>query len=673
MKLVVILLLILFVLLSIDHHTPFWSQNRTSVLSGSEYSPQKKYNFEINWTDSNLGIGGVSKVLFEADFSGTLMNYSSDNNPKVMNNTKGIYWINFTDLKPGNYVFRWYANDTSNHFNFTDQWSYVINKNSSYVMKLFLNGTEGSRSYSLNQRANFTASLKIPNRTIYLNSSYPGWALQTGTSVIYNETRLNSSGLFTLTTYWDGDENYTSKSITYNFDNMAPQYFNNIVYPSSGIGYYPYTSYQFTVTWTDATLKEVLFKSNHTGSLRTYHPSNSSNIFSITLEDLPAENFTYEWTATDSINLGNSTGQTLYNIQKRDALSMDVWPSTTVDEGRFITVKCFSSTDQVKVDNFKLYRNSVLVDNTSLFVREEYVNLPAGVYVYVCNTSGTQNFTKQSLSTTLTVKSIATPLMLEVTDLYFPALYVNKSTEASFTILNNYSENVFDISVSLSGIPSDWYTIEDFQTTLSNKSSQKIKINFDVPFNAEAKSYSILITVKGKTVSGTKTATETADTIVYKPSEPPYENKPPEYLEQSVDNTVSGESAVFSLKVTDDSGLSGYIFSTNLTGTWKNDSWVQLYGTEDQVYTQKTLDLPSSSIIAWKVYSNDSNNLWNTSEVFYLKVAGREKQIDYTLPVIGIIAIVFVLIVIIVVRKTANRKPKEKHVHYVYKKEDLHK
>lgn len=675
MKLVVILFLILFVLMSIDKHTPFWSQNRISIASDSEYSPQKKYNFEINWTDSDLGMGGISKVLFETDFSGVLMNYSNDTNPKVMNNTKGIYWINFTDLKSGNYVFRWYANDTSDHFNLTDQSNYSINKNSSYSMKLFLNGTEGNRSYKINERANFTALLKISNKTIYLNSNYPDWILQNGTSVIYSKTKLNSSGLFTLTTYWDGDENYTSKSITSVFDNRAPQYVNNVAYPSSGIGYYPDASYQFIIGWSDATLKEVLFKSNHTGSLRTYNPSNSSGVFSINFEDLPAGNFTYEWTAKDSINLENSTGQKLYNIQKRSPLALELSPSTTVDEGRLITVKCFSSTDQIRTDKFKLFRNSELVNNASISVREESKNLPGGIYVYVCNTTGNQNFTNQSLSITLTVNSITTPLMLKISDTYFPALYIGKSTEAEFTILNNYSENLFDISVNLIGIPSNWYKIEDFQTILSNKSSQKIKINFSVPSNAEAKSYSILITVKGKTVSGTKTATETVDTIVYKSSEPPRENKPPEYLEHSVDNTASGKSTIFSLKIRDDYELSGYIFSTNLTGSWKNDTWVQLYGTEDEVYTSKTLNLPSDSIIAWKVYSNDSNNIWSTSEVFYLRVSGViEKQIDYTTSItIGIIAIVFVLIVIIIIHKTAHRKPKEKHVHYVYKKEDLHK
>ena len=672
MKLVVILLLILFVLMSIDKHTPFWSQTRMSTASGSEYSPQKKYNFEINWTDSGLGIGGVSKVLFETDFSGVLMNYTSDTNPKVMNNTKGIYWINFTDLRPGNYVFRWYANDTSDHFNFTDQWSYVINKNSSYVMNLLLNGTEGSRSYSLNQRANFTASLKIPNRTIYLNSTYPNWTLLTGTSVIYNETKLNSSGLFSLTTYWDGDENYTSRSITYFFDNRAPQYINNIAYPSSGIGYYSYILYEFTIGWNDATLKEVLFKSNHTGSLKTYKPSNSSGIFSVSFEDLPAVNFTYEWTAKDSINLENTTGKVTYTIQKRNPLVLEISPAMIVDEGRMTTAKCFSSTDQVKVDKFKLYRNSVLVDNTSLLVREESKNLPGGTYIYVCNSTETQNFTKQSLSTTLTVKSTATPFMLKILDAYFPALYAGKSTEASFVMLNNYSENFFDISVNLTGIPSNWYKIEDFQTILSNKSSQKIKINFNVPSNAEAKSYNILITANGKTVSGTKTITETVDTIVYRTSEPPSENKPPEYSENSVDNEISGKSTIFSLKVRDDSELSGYIFSTNLTGYWKNDSFVKLYGTEDFVYVTKTLDLPSDSIVAWNVYSNDSNNLWSDSEVFYLRISGGEKQTDYTL-LITLVAVVFfiVLIIIIIIRKVGSRKLEEEIVHYVYRKDDL--
>jgi hypothetical protein len=47
----------------------------------------------------------------------------------------------------------------------------------------------------------------------------------------------------------------------------------------------------------------------------------------------------------------------------------------------------------------------------------------------------------------------------------------------------------------------------------------------------------------------------------------------PQYFNNFVNNTIAGKSTLFSLNWTDDVGLSGYIFRTNNTGTWQNDTW----------------------------------------------------------------------------------------------------
>jgi hypothetical protein len=48
---------------------------------------------------------------------------------------------------------------------------------------------------------------------------------------------------------------------------------------------------------------------------------------------------------------------------------------------------------------------------------------------------------------------------------------------------------------------------------------------------------------------------------------------PPKYSNNSTNNTVAGQPTLFSLNWTDNYGLHGYIFSTNNTGTWINDSF----------------------------------------------------------------------------------------------------
>jgi len=636
MKLIIIVLIIFllnFVLVA--EAVPIWSQDSSSVPSNSQYWPGRNYGFQIKWDDPS----GISTVLFEWN-----------NNNYTASNSGDIFYYNLTDLSTGTYSYKWYASNTVGESASSDQWDYVINKNNSYSMSLLLNGVEGDKSYSFNEKANFTVLLEIPNKIVYLDSTYPDWILQTGTSVLYNETRLRASpDLFSLIAYWDGDENYSSKSITYKFDNGAPQYVNIVAHPKSGVGYDRYKIYQFSITWKDATLKKVLFRSNHTRRYRTYKPTNLSGIFSIELEDLPAMNFIYEWVAEDTLKLKNSTGEIPYEIKKRKPLTLDISPSLTVQEDTTVFVKCFSSSEEVDIDNFKLYRNSELIKNitnTTVLIREEWRRLEPGIYKYVCNSTETQNFTAQSESLTLVVKPIVSE-MLKIMDVHFPALIIGESTEASFTILNNYSEYLSDIIVSLSGIPSDWYSIEDFQKTLSNKSSQKIKINFNTPSNAEAK-YNILIIVEGKTVSGVKIATESIETLVYssyKPSEP-RKNKPPEYSE-SIYNVMSGGTAIFSLKVKDDLELSGYIFSTNITGVWKNDSLVLLSGTEDRVYTEKTVNLPPDSVVAWKVYANDTDNEWAVSEEYFLKT--KEWRTDFIIPfIIAAIGLTIAIIILII-------------------------
>jgi len=49
----------------------------------------------------------------------------------------------------------------------------------------------------------------------------------------------------------------------------------------------------------------------------------------------------------------------------------------------------------------------------------------------------------------------------------------------------------------------------------------------------------------------------------------------PKYSDNSTNNTAAGQPTLFSLNWTDNVGLGGYIFSTNNTGTWKNDSFVR--------------------------------------------------------------------------------------------------
>lgn len=184
-----------------DTIPPAYSANTTSPLSPTVYSPAQNYQFNITWSD----VSGVSSVILE--FNGT--NYTTSQEGSV-------YYRTFYDL-PANetgYRYRWYANDSVNLWNLTSEMVYLINK-APTLTRLFLNSTEGNRNYAQNDIANFTVALNASGKTVYLDTNITGWTIQSGTTPLYNITNLTGLGIYNITGYFLGDENYTASSRTY--------------------------------------------------------------------------------------------------------------------------------------------------------------------------------------------------------------------------------------------------------------------------------------------------------------------------------------------------------------------------------------------------------------------------------------------------------------------------
>jgi hypothetical protein len=77
---------------------------------------------------------------------------------------------------------------------------------------------------------------------------------------------------------------------------------------------------------------------------------------------------------------------------------------------------------------------------------------------------------------------------------------------------------------------------------------------------------------------------------------------------------------------TDDKGLSGYIFSSNYSGSWANDSFVPMTGTAN--WSNVTKNAPSrSGVYGWCIYANDSDGLWNVTGIQIIIVQNRAPQI----------------------------------------------
>ena len=102
--------------------------------------------------------------------------------------------------------------------------------------------------------------------------------------------------------------------------------------------------------------------------------------------------------------------------------------------------------------------------------------------------------------------------------------------------------------------------------------------------------------------------------ILINPIDPVYkvDTSPPTYSLNSTNSTTPGTPVSHNLKWTDETGLSGYIFSfDNCTGSFINDTWVSMTGTENWSNVTKTINATVGCTIRWCVYANDTSNNWN--------------------------------------------------------------
>ena len=110
----------------------------------------------------------------------------------------------------------------------------------------------------------------------------------------------------------------------------------------------------------------------------------------------------------------------------------------------------------------------------------------------------------------------------------------------------------------------------------------------------------------------------------------------PLWFDNSTNSTVAGASIKHSVRWTDDSALSGYIFSfDNGTGTFINDSFVEMTGAENWSNVTKFVNTTIGVTIEWKVYVNDSSNSLTVTDAFsYITITSA----DITPPIITIVS-----------------------------------
>jgi hypothetical protein len=624
----------------------------TSIASGSQYRPGRNYGFQV-----------VCQEMESID-NATL---EWNGNSYTASGSSYTFYYNISNLPAGGYSYNWIVKNLTDTLTFPN--TYAIAKNSSVNISLTLDGTSGNKSYKKNTIANFIATLPLAGKTIKLESNYPGFVTQTNTTSIRYSQNLSSYGLFYLTASWSGDENYTESFRTHYFDSGPPQIAGVKSTPSGAVGYMPNVEYVFQMNCVDSTLTSVWFESNYTGTMKSYYSNsnpqlqNSSGTFSINLGNLGVRNFSYRWHAKDNLNEESVTEYYNYQILKMNPLVLELLPSSNVKEGTEVTANCFSINPlEVNVSKFVFFKDSVPVKNISSSTRMDVFLMTAGVHDFTCYTNGTGNYTNQSITKMITVtagpvKEVESEGIVEVRSVNFPVVDAGQSAEASFEISNGLFKNIENITVNMSHIPGDWVIIE-MPAHLFRGETKIVKMSVSIPSDAEGKSYAISINVKADALDGRKIDINKGSSMTVIARQI---NEPPRFASSNVQK--NGNEVEFSLETIDDKGVSGYIFSSNITGVWQNDSWASLDGSEGTLSIVKNVS--SSSTVAWKIYANDSNNAWSESQEYISSSVAAPSDMSLVLISAVIIVIVLAAAILLIIKK----RPREPE--FIYSKEDL--
>jgi hypothetical protein len=508
------------------HSEPNYENYNFNFTSGTNYSTLNVFLFSSNWTNTTKAEIVVNDS--ETNFTlgrpdGSISVYNLSTIPLLVYNTTtlpAMLQIIFTQGELGsagtyNYSF---GLKTANSSDPLQTWSnttpvtvFTIGNGSSSI-SLYLNGLQGNMNYQNNTIANFTATLNVSGKNIFLDSNCTTWNNLTNTSSFaYNETNLTCLGLFFVKAYWNGDENYSESSRTYYFDTIAPQYLT--ISPASSQGYVFNSTYWFNISVVAANVSNVTLELN--GSLRNV--SNSSGVYWFNVTNWPAGNYTYRWNITNYLNVNSTTDSVSFNITKAPpVLSLTPNLGWIIYQGASGTVTCTKGTNSADANStLTLYRNVTTVyTDPSLAFDSSISTLPVGTYNYTCTIADSQNYSYNYLMNYyLTIISTSSNPNNPSNNNNQPSgsfsvttsssnvtMEPNSSKLITITLGNTFSYDITSINLTVSGINSSWYGLD--KTSVSrlqhNIGVNTSTLTLTIPNNAEQKSYTVIVTVVGR-------------------------------------------------------------------------------------------------------------------------------------------------------------------------------
>jgi len=311
-----------------------------SPTSPTAYAP-RQYSFNITVT------GPVSSMWLE---------WAGENQSAT--NISNVYTKTFTNLSVGEYVYKWWANDTEGSLSSTTAAVYNITQAATEVhLQLcdivgvaVTNCVEGNKNYTTVGtkafRANITESgkpgiLNNPLKIKITNATGASTDIAEGTGEASTSYSLDT-GVYTVTAWFDGDQNYSASSVSYtaavNFtDTDAPQWFDrnqsaNTIEQSGTISLW--------ANWTDngALTNATLFINDSV--VNTTDLIGQSALTNFTLVSTVAGTFGWRIRACDVSGNCNSTATASFNVTEACVHAnptVVAWPESQTGTGGKLT------------------------------------------------------------------------------------------------------------------------------------------------------------------------------------------------------------------------------------------------------------------------------------------------------------------------------------------------
>lgn len=312
-----------------------------------------------------------------------------------------------------------------------------------------------------------------------------------------------------------------------------------------------------------------------------------TNIYNVTYDFITNGTYSYKWHSW-----GNGTNEN-YNVS--NIRSYTVNPFLDETPPYFITIPSddsitygtnwegvsFEATDETEFGIFAVNDSRFTINSTGFL--DWTGQLPVGNYyvnISINDTTGNENSTIYNLNVTQDSSS-CNVLFNTTSPINYPETFlVWTNCTSDFTLYRN-------------------------GTIISNNSEQNLSAgtyNFSVQ-RTDTQNYSNIYDEELFTIN------------------PYMELTLPTYSGANVNTAVAGQSATFELTVNDNSALQAngyYIFSTNNSGSWVNDSAINFTSTPETIQTVKTLTASVGETIGYRWYFWDNNSNMNQTEIYTL-------------------------------------------------------